>query len=255
MRKKKHTEHVNHERWLVSWADLLTLLFAFFVVMYASSTSNKNKAAKMAIAMQMAFQQPGAFNQHAETPPLAEGASGTASTPAVVALPNSGGSSTSSAEAQMASAIAEAVQQKMITMRTTSDGVVLSLNTAAFFESGSAEVKSAVLPVVEHIAQALPASPIRVEGHTDNQPIHTAQFRSNWELSSARAAAIAAILMRNSTVSPANFSIAGYGEFHPVTGNDTAGGRAKNRRVDVVLLSGAAAESNAASVAPSAATP
>jgi chemotaxis protein MotB len=240
MGKKKHAEHVNHERWLVSWADLLTLLFAFFVVMFASSSSDKKKAAKMAAAMQTAFQQPGIFDAHAKTPPLAPGAGTSSGTPMPLEMPlETPNTSTGKGDAmedfvkqQMATAIA----QHMVTIRNTDEGTTLSLDSAGFFDSGSAEVKLSAERILHNIAQSLPNSAIRVEGHTDNQPIHTAQFRSNWELSTARAATIAQVLMQWSTNSPANFSLAGYGEFHPIAGNDTAEGRATNRRVDIVLL-------------------
>jgi chemotaxis protein MotB len=245
MGKKKHAEHVNHERWLVSWADLLTLLFAFFVVMFASSSSDKKKAAKMAAAMQTAFQQPGIFDAHAKTPPLAPGA-GTSSntTPIPLEMPietpeastDKGDAMGDFAKQQMATAIAPALAQHMVTIRNTDEGTTLSLDSAGFFDSGSAQVKASAEHVLHSIAQSLPNSAIRVEGHTDNQPIHTPQFRSNWELSTARAAAIAQVLMQWSANSPANFSLAGYGEFHPIAGNNTAEGRAANRRVDIVLL-------------------
>jgi chemotaxis protein MotB len=245
MGKKKHAEHVNHERWLVSWADLLTLLFAFFVVMFASSSSDKKKAAKMAAAMQTAFQQPGIFDAHSKTPPLAPGAGASNSTtPIPLEMPietpdastGKGDAMSNFVKQQMATAIAPALAQHMVTMRITDEGTILSLDSAGFFDSGSAQVKPSTKDVLKSIAQSLPNSAIRVEGHTDNQPIHTAQFHSNWELSTARAAAIAQVLMQWSANSPANFSIAGYGEFHPIAGNNTAEGRAANRRVDIVLL-------------------
>jgi chemotaxis protein MotB len=247
MGKKKHAEHVNHERWLVSWADLLTLLFAFFVVMFASSASDKKKAAKMAYAMQTAFQQEGAFDAHAKTPPLSPGAGTSVGSPKPLEMPietpdgsggkgDGDGSGAGAATRRIAASIAPAMQQHLVKMHSSDEGTTLSLDSAGFFDSGSAEVKASVLPVLQHIAAALPNSPLRVEGHTDNLPIHNAQFRSNWELSTARAEAITELLMHGSAVSPANFSIAGYAEFHPVAENNSEEGRAANRRVDIVIL-------------------
>ena len=245
MGKKKHPEHVNHERWLVSYADLLTLLFAFFVVLFASSVSDKKKAAKMATAMKSAFQESGIFDPHAATPPLADGAGTSQGNPSPIEMPietpeargnkdgAGGGDATRHA---MERSLAPAVQQHMVTMRSADDGLTLSLDSAGFFPSGSADVRPAVLPLLALIAASLPQAPLRVEGHTDNQLIHTAQYRSNWELSTARAAAIAAVLMRESNVAPEHFSIAGYAEFHPVADNSTEAGRGMNRRVDVVLI-------------------
>ncbi|SEB42539.1 flagellar motor protein MotB [Terriglobus roseus] len=239
MGKKKHAEHVNHERWLVSWADLLTLLFAFFVVMFASSVSDKKKSAKMAAAMQTAFQQNGVFEAHAAKPPLAPGGGTSSGDPNPLEMPIESSQAKSYGDAArkaIEASIAPALQQHLVRMREAEDGITLSLDSAGFFASGSAEVKASVKPILAKLAAALPQGALRVEGHTDNQPIHTVQFRSNWELSTARAASIAEVLMQRSLVSPADFTIAGYGEFHPVSGNDTEAGRAANRRVDIVLL-------------------
>lgn len=268
MGRKKHAEHVNHERWLVSYADLLTLLFAFFVVLFASSVSDKKKTAKMAQAMQTAFQQKGIFDAHAETPPLAPGAGTSFGEPRPLELPvetptgqtgkgpgkgqgNEAAAKVANAQHAMEQSLAPAVQNGMLKMRKDDDGLTLSLYSAGFFPSGSAEVRPAAMPLLLQIAASLPKGMLRVEGHTDNQPIHTEQFPSNWELSTARAAAIAAVLMRESSVPPANFTLAGYSEFHPVADNGTEKGRAENRRVDIVLLRpGAEPQKPATAVAP-----
>ncbi len=118
------------------------------------------------------------------------------------------------------------------------DGLVISLREAGFFDSGSAAPKPETLPTLRQIAASLGRTPydLRIEGHTDNIPIHTAEFDSNWELSSARATRIARLILDLKTISPERISAAGYAEFHPVAGNDTAAGRAENRRVDLVVL-------------------
>ena len=90
--------------------------------------------------------------------------------------------------------------------------------------------------MLSSLATTLPAGPLRIEGHTDNVPIHTAQFATNWELSTARATAIARLLLERGPIDPANLSAAGYAEFHPVASNATEEGRAQNRRVDIILL-------------------
>lgn len=118
------------------------------------------------------------------------------------------------------------------------DGLVISLREAGFFASGSAVPKPETLPTLREIAASLGRMPysLRVEGHTDNVPIHNAEFDSNWELSAARATRIARLLLELNAVPPERLSAAGYAEYHPVASNDTAEGRAENRRVDVVVL-------------------
>jgi chemotaxis protein MotB len=118
------------------------------------------------------------------------------------------------------------------------EGLTISLKAAGFFDSGSAEVRPEALAVLDRIAAALPSSALRVEGHTDNVPIATAQYASNWELSSARASTIARLLLRHANVRAEKLSVAGYAEFHPMADNATAEGRSKNRRVDVVVEPG-----------------
>src|SRR5262249_41953577 len=118
-----------------------------------------------------------------------------------------------------------------VTMRINPDGLVISLHEAGFFPSGSADVRPAAIPMLTLVATTFPPGPLRVEGHTDNVPIHTAQFTSNWELSTARSTAIARLLLERGPINPVNLSAAGYAEFHPVASNSTEDGRTQNRRV------------------------
>jgi chemotaxis protein MotB len=122
-------------------------------------------------------------------------------------------------------------------VRSTLEGTVISLKEAGFFASGSADVRSASLPLLAAVAASLPSGPLRVEGHTDNVPIHTQQFATNWELSSVRATTIARYLLDHGAANPAQLAATGYSEFHPIASNATEDGRAKNRRVDIILLS------------------
>jgi len=123
-----------------------------------------------------------------------------------------------------------------ITTRMSPEGLVISLNEFGFFSSGSADLQPAAIGTVIDVAATLPNANVRVEGHTDDRPIHTAQFASNWELSTARASAIARLLREHSRVQAPNLSASGYAEFHPVTSNATGDGRRRNRRVDIILL-------------------
>jgi chemotaxis protein MotB len=245
MSKKKQAEHVNHERWLVSYADFITLLFAFFVVLFASSQTDKKKQVKLAAAMQIAFTPLGSFEAHSKTPPLTDvnGAPVSDSTPAVLTppLPSRNLETPEETEKRLKKFLAEQVAAKRIapgsiTMRITPDGLVISLHEAGFFPSGSAEVRASSVSILSLLAATLPKNPLRVEGHTDNVPIHTSQFATNWELSTTRATAIARILLDHSQIDPASLSAAGYAEFHPVASNDTEDGRTQNRRVDIILL-------------------
>ena len=244
MSKKKHAEHVNHERWLVSYADFITLLFAFFVVLFASSQSDKQKQVKLSEAMQTAFTPLGSFEAHSKTPPLSEFSSAALSetpSPITPPLPSTNRESLEETEARLRTLLAEQVAAGHIppggmTMRITADGLVISLHEAGFFSSGSAEIRPAALAMISTLARTLPPRPLRIEGHTDNVPIHTEQFASNWELSTARSTSIARLLLERGPIQPATLSAAGYSEYHPVANNATEYGRSQNRRVDIIVL-------------------
>lgn len=244
-RKKKPPEHANHERWLVSYADFMTLLFAFFVVMYAMGQVDLKKLGKLTKSMQSAFDTR-AFEAGSQKLSLSEGASeGTAQqklmepvaplvTPSNAAFDN----------------IQKKVQEKLVEQqfldkvhfKTDKRGLVISLVEAGFFNSGEAEMKSASLTILDAIAQSVLPLPnsIRIEGHTDNAPIHNERFPSNWELSTARATFVIAYLTSHFDFAPHRLSAAGYSEFRPTASNATAEGRAANRRVDIVILNEAA---------------
>lgn len=247
-RKKKH-EHVNHERWLVSYADFITLLFAFFVVLFASGQADKKKQQKFATAMQQAFSQMALFEPHSKQPALNEGAGADVNaSPKPVELPLQTGRDGTTQEQfrnEMKQSLEKMVQQQMakgglklgdVSIRPEREGIVLSLHEGGFFDSGSVAIRPQALDTLRAIAAILPASGVRVEGHTDNQPIHSSLYASNWELSSARASAIARYLLEHSVLNPGVMAVAGYAEFHPVASNATPEGRAMNRRVDIVFL-------------------
>ncbi|HEY2039999.1 MAG TPA: flagellar motor protein MotB [Edaphobacter sp.] len=246
-RKKKH-EHVNHERWLVSYADFITLLFAFFVVLFASSQSDRKKQMEVAAAMQTAFTPLGSFEAHAKTPPIEQAPSAsTVTRPAALALPfPQAGQTTREEEVRarlnrLLNQAEEKLPKGSVTTRMTPEGLVISLHEIGFFASGAAEVRRESIPMLAALAETIPDAPLRVEGHTDNVPIHTTQFSSNWELSTARASAITRLLLERGAIHPENISAAGYAEYHPVASNATETGRSMNRRVDIILLRAPAA--------------
>ena len=256
-RRKRRPRHTNHDRWLVSYADFITLLFAFFVVLYASSQVDKRKVGMLALAIQVAFQEMGVFQASTTQVPIdstnpmpfsiaqaIENTERTASLGRISSRPE--GSLSSGVEngdlaqlhAELATVLAPEIKRKEIDMRTEPDGLVISLREVGFFESGSAQMKAASEPAFDRIANLLRerAYRLRIEGHSDNTPIHTPQFPSNWELSTARATEIVRLLIVREGFAPARMSAAGYAEYHPVATNFTAEGRGMNRRVDIVIL-------------------
>jgi len=238
MRRKKKQESVNHERWLISYADFITLLFALFVVLFASGHADNKKQARLAASIQSAFSEMGVFDTHSKAASVTETPSAASSAmPASLAMPTPRVDQTMSMVKQrLDNAARGEIESGVIAIHESSAGLTVSLEEAGFFDSGAAGIRPSALPVLGRIATALPESALRVEGHTDDVPIHTLQFASNWELSSARASSIARLLLTHPNVHPDLMSVAGYAEFHPVASNATEDGRARNRRVDIVIL-------------------
>jgi chemotaxis protein MotB len=256
-RRRKPASHTNHERWLVSYADFITLLFAFFVVLYASSQVDKRKVGKLAMAIQVAFQEMGVFQASTTQVPLnpdapmpfneaqaVENVQHTASLARIVSRPDGalgGGPENgdlAQLETELQTALAAEIKRQEIAMRREPDGLVISLREVGFFESGSAQMKPASQSAFDRIATMLRQRDyrLRIEGHTDDVPIHTARFSSNWELSTSRATEIVRLLIVRDGFAPNRLSAAGYAEYHPIAANGTAEGRGMNRRVDIVIL-------------------
>jgi len=238
MRRKKKLGQVSHERWLVSYADFITLLFAFFVVLFATGQSDKRKKAELAVSIQSAFNDLGIFDAHSNLRQLQQvsGSSGFAASAPVVQSAMPLDESKLVLKQHLEAAAQAEINDGVIAIHESPNGLVVSLQEAGFFDSGAVGIRPSSLPVLHRIAAILPESALRVEGHTDDVPIHTAQFASNWELSSSRASSIARLLLLHPNVHADRMSVAGYAEYHPVASNDTVEGRARNRRVDIVLL-------------------
>jgi chemotaxis protein MotB len=260
-RRKRRVSHANHERWLVSYADFITLLFAFFVVLYASSQVDKRKVGKLALAIQVAFQEMGVFEVSATEVPIdatdpmpfstAQGVENTERTGSLGQIASRPTDSLGTGlekgdlaqlQAELETALASEIKLKEIAVHREPDGLVISLREVGFFESGSAQMKSASQGALDRIANMLGQRNyrLRIEGHTDNAPIHTSQFPSNWELSTSRATEIVRLLIVRDGFGPDRLSAAGFAEYHPVATNRSPEGRAMNRRVDIVVLSRAA---------------
>jgi chemotaxis protein MotB len=265
-RKKKHEEHVNAEAWAIPYGDLVTLLFALFTVMYAMSSVNEGKFRVLSDSLIAAFHgapksvqpvnigdrqpgkggekplvgiQPTAFIKvrdqrgavDADQAPRDPDAAAPAqeSNKALGALIRM--------ERQVQDAMQALIDAKLVTVRRESMWLEIEINTDILFPSGAGEFSPQAVPVLDKLADVLKPfpNPIRVEGHTDNRPIKTASFPSNWELSAARAASVVHEFTK-AGVDPLRLEIVGFGEFHPRRPNDTVEGRNANRRVTILVL-------------------
>ncbi len=224
MRKPHAPARAGHDRWLVSYADLVTLLLAFFTTLYAASNLDATKMAPLTTSLQDAFavESPAAPSDGHPTPVQ------------VVTRSHSLDELKLTLEKQLA----QAVQDHDADVSVDPRGLVVSMPDDAAFPVGSTDVSPAALGMISKIADTVRSVPngIRIEGHTDDVPISTSRYSSNWELSTARASAVVAYLVQNVGVDPTRLSAAGYGEFHPRVANDSPVNRARNRRIDIVIL-------------------
>lgn len=257
-RKHKHPEHVNHERWLISYADFITLLFATFVALYALSKSDATKAAAAAESVRIAFGTPSGSILPQE--PVIQQAVPSDKTKPIPGETSNGPQKPQkqagkSEFEEMKKEVEEYLMTKKMLNKVQVDiqerGLVVSLKEAGVFKSGQAEVQEEAMAALKEIAEKISKyrNPVRIEGHTDNQPIHSRTYPTNWELSSTRATNMARVLMDKYGVPPDKVSATGYGEFRPTGSNDTPAGRARNRRVDIVILSQSAEKSEPETVA------
>ena len=239
MRPRVPRSRVGHDRWLVSYADFVTLLFGFFVVLYAFARTDQKKQAQVSQAIDSAFKSMGAFSNSNQSAGTQDGSQQAhAAMGEDVLTPLQVKSDLNRIRQDLALTLAKQINSHAVSLEMGRDGLVISLREAGFFDSGSATPKAEALPTLRQIAERLSATPydLRIEGHTDNVPVHNAEFDSNWELSAARATHIARLFLEMKALPPDRMSAAGYAEFHPVASNDTAEGRAENRRVDLVVL-------------------
>lgn len=231
MKRKRREPGGHSERWLVSYADFITLLFAFFVVLYASSQVDHKKMSALGSAIEHAFQELGVM-QDRGADSVNAAPSGLPGTELKLKrqrdLPR--------LKEQLEKILAKEIRDRSVALQLGHDGLVISLREMAFFGSGSATMRHDAQPVFSRIIATLQGYDLRIEGHTDNVPIRTLQFHSNWELSTARATGIIEDLITQHNFSPEQLSAAGYAEFHPVASNATDEGRRLNRRIDIIVL-------------------
>ena len=248
MRRKKEKPHENHERWLISYADFITLLFAFFVVMFASSQADKGRAEEVSESVKKALEGQnvkqtlaqllgGSRDRVGQGNAMMRGPGGLHKSPeekkdlrAAELLPSL---------RLLTEDLRKEIEAGQIQLNMQQRGLVISFNQSALFPSGEDVVSGEAYHALERISTALSKipNPVRLEGHTDSVPISTARFRSNWELSAARSIAVMELLAAKFGVARMRMSIAGYADTAPIASNDSEEGRAKNRRVDIIILS------------------
>ncbi|RME34716.1 MAG: flagellar motor protein MotD [Gammaproteobacteria bacterium] len=278
-RRRHEEEHENHERWLVSYADFITLLFAFFVVMYSISSVNEGKYRVLSDSLIDAFKEPTRslnpiqtgetlrsiqLNRDAVNPP--SGIEHGIQEPVEEEFehtPGEGGgkeqeqqqekadqATDETAERERQQRLAQLdeiagdleeklsplIDQKLIKVKRKDNWVEVEMKTNILFDSGSARLAVGAIPILKELGEVFKnfGNPIQVEGFTDNRPINTPAFPSNWELSAARAASVVHLFQRLG-VDPERMAAIGYGEYHPVASNDTPEGRAQNRRVVIII--------------------
>lgn len=235
-KKKKHDEHVD-ESWLLPYSDLMTLLLALFIVLFASSSIDQEKLTKMS----------NVFNE------ILTGGSGIMDHTSVVEIPNTSVDGVSEEQAayiqdqkelqeiqeRLDSFIAVNELESTFATKMTDEGLLITIRDSILFDPGKADVKQDYVAIADELSKILQLDPARhivVTGHTDNIPQNTSEFSSNWELSVMRAVNLMKLIIDNNPeLDPKYFSAKGYGEFNPIASNDTAEGRTQNRRVEVLI--------------------
>lgn len=252
-RRSRSNTQGNHDRWLVSYADFVTLLFAFFVMLYAHSKTNTEEAQRISQAFREAMEQ-GRISQAISR--ILKVGPGTPAVVTVTQVPQkprpvtpddinalAGSVDLMPSLHQLNDKLRQEISDGRLEVRMERRGLVISLREATLFPSGGESVEPSTLPMLEVIAREVRThpNPIRMEGHTDSIPIRTARFRSNWELSAARAIAMLELYSERFGLDRSRMSIGGFGDTAPVASNDTQEGRNRNRRVDIVVLNEVAA--------------
>jgi chemotaxis protein MotB len=230
MKKKRgEDEHENLERWLITYADLITLLLAFFIMMYTFSKQDAQKYQEVSKSLKTIFTGGSGL--------LKTGAGGSSMiNPSLRAGPDS--EVEQQLEQQVQAMAGSTDRDRSITVFRDERGIVIRIMDRAFFDEGKAELKETAREALKKIAPIMKGSnsPVRIEGHTDDVPIRTGEFRSNWELSVRRATEVVRLLIERYDFPPQRISASGYAEYQPVATNDTPQNRALNRRIEIIVL-------------------
>jgi chemotaxis protein MotB len=233
MRKKHNEEHENAERWLLTYADLITLLLAFFIMMYTFSKQDAQKYQEVSMHLKAIF----------------AGGTGIAQKGSVSGTVNFDTISDKNASNDE---IKQQIEQEINTMAKTNGlkdnytifsderGIIIRIMDKAFFDEGKAELKDSAKKILDKIVPVIKQinNHIRIEGHTDNVPIKTSEFKSNWELSVRRGTEVVRYFIERGGVPPQRISATGYSEYRPLVDNDTAANRALNRRIEIIVAKG-----------------
>ncbi|MBV1870565.1 MAG: flagellar motor protein MotD [Gammaproteobacteria bacterium] len=250
-RRRVNPDIQNPDRWIISYADFITLLFAFFVVMYSISSVNEGKYRVLSDALVTSFSQPGSslpiFNDNGS--------------PQIQPIPEQDRAEPSVLESERDSTMREQeaeevielneisgkiekefyaqIDDENISVKSNNDWIEVEIKSSLLFASGAADLSPAAIPIIEDLAKIIKEynNPVQVEGFTDNMPINNIYFSSNWELSSSRAVAVLEVLITNG-MDPEKLAAVGYGEFQSVADNSTAEGRQQNRRVVLIISKG-----------------
>jgi chemotaxis protein MotB len=230
MKKRKEEEHENLERWLITYSDLITLLLAFFIMMYTFSKQDAQKYQEVSEHLKTIFAGGSSL--------LKTGSQAGATVVQSFEKTNEGKELKQQLENQVKSLPDSEETKNKISIFRDERGLVIRITERAFFDEGRAELKETAKAALKKIVPTIENSGnhVRIEGHTDNVPIKTSEFNSNWELSVKRATEVVRHLIEKYDFSPAKISASGYAEYRPVAANDTPGNRALNRRIEIILI-------------------
>ena len=225
----------SHDRWLLSYADFVTLLLAVFIVLFALSRGHRQSVQNISAGIRSGFEDLsiGLPQKGVETAPSLMNYQ-----PPGVNPRDGSPFSTVELKTQLEGMLGDSISRHEIVVQQTAEGLTISLRDFGFFDSASAELLPGADTPLKKIAKVLIQRhlEVRVEGHSDNQAIHTPSFQSNWELSTARAISVLSLLLDEADFPPGKISVAGYGSYRPVADNATPDGRRMNRRVDLVVI-------------------
>ena len=232
---ERRSDTVAHDRWLLSYSDLVTLLLAVFIVLFGFSRGHQQSIQTMSAGIHSGFDQLGMSTPQKGLETASDRAKPAPPSPLPIPAPSF---DAAELKKQLEGVLGDAIVKNEIVMQQSSEGLTISLRDFGFFNSGDARLLPGAAEQIKRTAQVLiqHGLDVRVEGHSDDQPIHTPLFHSNWELSTARAMSVLSLLLDDAAFPPDKISVAGYGSYRPVADNATPEGRRMNRRVDLVVV-------------------